>query len=104
MVSAIQAVRCAAGACFSTPSKSAAEEWKRRGLTAILFLLQPLARLVGRVPPRFGYLAASCGPGWTLPRSWLADLWTPETGAIDERLKSMEAALRRQGVAPVRGE
>jgi len=48
-VPVVQAARCALGISFPGASLSGQELWQRRVLTALLFLLQPLARLVGRI-------------------------------------------------------
>jgi hypothetical protein len=41
--------------------------------------------------------------GFALPRRWTADLWSKRSLAIEERLQSMEAALRVRGAIPQRG-
>jgi hypothetical protein len=102
-ISLAQAARSAAGACFHPQPPPGLQNWKRRALTAFLFLLQPLARLVGRVRHGLTLWRRRPGTRWTFPRPWKADLWTKQSLPIEERLQSLEAALRRQGCVPLRG-
>ena len=98
-----QAARCAARARFTCPLGSPASELGLRVLIASLHLLQPMARLWGRM--RHGltlwrqHLVARC----VLPRRWTADLWSRRCQGTEERLQSVEAALRTQGALPQRG-
>jgi len=41
--------------------------------------------------------------GFALPRRWTANLWSKRSLAVEERLQSLEAALRAQGAWPRRG-
>ena len=41
--------------------------------------------------------------GLALPRPWLANIWTKRSLPVDERLQSIEAALRNQGAVALRG-
>jgi hypothetical protein len=41
--------------------------------------------------------------GFALPRRWTADLWSPRALGVEERLESVEAALREQGAVSRRG-
>jgi hypothetical protein len=102
-VSLTLAVRTAAGAAFGGPPCSRVANWKRRSLTAFLFLLQPLARLVGRVPHGLTLWRLHPLAGTAFPRSWKADLWTRHGQPIEERLQSLEKALRQRGCVPLRG-
>ncbi len=102
-VSVIQAARSAAGANFKAENSAGLECWKRRAVTAWLFLLQPLARLVGRIRHGLTLWRHQSPTGFAWPRSWKADLWTKEKQPVEERLQWMEAALRRRGCAAVRG-
>ena len=102
-VSVGQAVRCAKGARFATPPRTKVEGWKRRLLTGGLYLLQPLARLLGRLQHGLVFWRRPPGLGWTLPWPWLADIWTRQQMPTKERLESVERALRLQGCVPKRG-
>jgi GT2 family glycosyltransferase len=74
-----------------------------RALIAYLYLLQPLARLVGRVrnglgpwrqPNRRRY-----GPPWPQTCSLWSERWQP----ADARLRALEAAIRDEGAVVLRG-
>ena len=103
IVSLAQAVRCAVGAGFTGEARLGRELWKRRALTAVLFLLQPMARLLGRVRYGLTLWRRQAAMDWAIPRSWLADIWTEDGHTIEERLESLETGLREQGIVPVRG-
>jgi hypothetical protein len=102
-VTVAQAVRSAAGARFATAPEPAREQFQKKILTAGLFLLQPLARLLGRVRHGLTLWRDPPGPGWTFPRTWKADLWTRKTHSIEERLETIEKCLREHGCEPCRG-
>jgi hypothetical protein len=99
----VQAGRCALGVSFKPPPPSAAELWKRRGLTGLLFLLQPLARLIGRVRHGLTFWRQRAVTSYALPRAWTANLWTKTSHPGEERLEYIERKLRKRGWAPVRG-
>jgi hypothetical protein len=96
-VSCAQAIRCAKGAAFRLPAASTPERWQRRALTALLYLLQPLARLQGRVRHGLTFWRRQPALGYALPCPWTADIWTKGNQTIEERLSSMERRLRRLG-------
>jgi GT2 family glycosyltransferase len=102
-LSLVQAIRCAAGAFFKVCPPSACPLWQRRTITALLFLLQPLARLTGRLRHGLTLWRRRASTGYTWPRTWTADIWAREGQLVPERLESMEQALRNQGWKPVRG-
>jgi GT2 family glycosyltransferase len=102
-ISLTQAARCAAGARFTGKGRTLKAGWKRQALTASLHLLQPLARLVGRVRHGLMFCRARAAAGYAWPRCWTADIWTKESGSVEERLKSFEASLRKLRCVPVRG-
>jgi hypothetical protein len=101
-VSVIQAVRSALGASFDV-SLPPSGLGKRRALTALLFLMQPLARLLGRI--RHGLIFWRQHATWeyTLPRPWTADVWTNDCRPVEAWLESFEAALKKPGCVTVRG-
>jgi O-antigen biosynthesis protein len=101
--SLLQAAIGAADARFPTPARSAWEAAARRVLTAVLHLVQPFSRLVGRI--QYGltpWRARGVGLASPHPRRlailregvWLA----PETA-----LRALETSLRRSGVVVLRG-
>jgi len=102
-ISVVQAIRSATQAAFTGASRSRSDCWKRWIVTAFLYLLQPMARLVGRV--RHGLTLWRRQPimGYALPRPWKADIWTERNQTIEERLEFLEHELRNLGCVPIRG-
>lgn len=101
--SLIQAVLSAAHVSFKPAPPSRASKLKRRGLTALLHLLQPLARLRGRLSHgltpwrRRGLL----GLAWPWPRRW--SIWKERWQATHARLGSFEKVLQECGAVLLRG-
>jgi glycosyltransferase involved in cell wall biosynthesis len=98
-----QAVLSGARASFAEPHRSALARLCLRSLTAWLHLVQPLARLCGRLrydltPWRKRGVGGAALP---LPRSFM--LWSETWLAAADRLHSVEAALRGCGASVVRG-
>jgi GT2 family glycosyltransferase len=100
----VPAVRGAARACFATPPPSRGESLRRRALTAALYLVQPLARLSGRLnhgltPWRRRGEARATVPG--ARHLWLwSDQWQPAQewlGRVERELLSARTAFRRGG-------
>ena len=82
---------------------SRAEEVGLRALTAVFYLLQPLARLVGRIrsgltPWRRRGTRRLSAP---LPRK--RALWSERWSTLEQRLNSLERAVRETGAAVMRG-
>jgi len=96
----VQAIMSARRARFPTEPRSRLERWKWTGLTACLHLLQPLARLWGRLTatPRSWSLRE-----WVLPRTRSWSAWTESWKAPEERLQSLESTLRAQREPVTRG-
>jgi O-antigen biosynthesis protein len=74
-----------------------------RLLTTGLFLLQPLARLCGRI--RFGLSPWRWRGnfGWTLPRRLRTAQWTDRWYSSDDRIRSIEIKIRRGAMFVTRG-
>jgi O-antigen biosynthesis protein len=99
-----QAILSGIRASFPTDPFSRDNDLKFRALTIILYLLQPMARLWGRLhsdltpwrrrwtPPTFVF------PGLRTSRQWSENWQAPE-----KRLASIEAALHGQSIAVLRG-
>jgi len=102
-VSLLQTTRCAFGVSFKSESVNQSPMWKHRALTALLYLLQPLARLIGRVRHGLTFWRRRAVTGHALPRPWLANLWTKTSRPVEERLQYIEKKLRKLGWVPVRG-
>lgn len=101
-LSLVQAGLSAAKASFpSAPSPSA--RLKLRGLTAFLHLLQPLARLWGRL--RYGLTPwrwrGRRGLAWPRPR--MSTQWSEQWQSATARLESLEAVLQADGASVHRG-
>jgi GT2 family glycosyltransferase len=84
----------------------ASKEWpssRMRALTAFLHLLQPLARLRGRI--RFGLTPwrRRGRPALSLPRTLVATIWSETWRPPTEWVRSLEGALRRDGAVVLRG-
>ncbi len=87
----------------SRPTRSFVEKVRLAGVTTFLHLLQPLARLFGRV--RWGltpwrWIKAESP---SLPRAHSIVLWSEVWRATQERLEEVEFALKQLGVVVRRG-
>lgn len=101
--SLIQAILSARRASFTTITRSRRQRLQRRSLTALLHLIQPLARLCGRL--RYGLtpwrLRGRVGLALPLPRS--AKVWREEWSAPEELLGTIEVSLQQDGAVVLRG-
>ncbi len=95
----MQAMLSAADAVFTGGKRSWLSLLKLRALTAILHLLQPLARLYGRA--RHGLTALRVrGPrSLTLPFPRSSTIWSMKWCAPEKALEIISNSLRREGVA-----
>jgi hypothetical protein len=97
-----QGALSASRASFTSAPHSRIARLKLRVLTAVLHLLQPLARLCGRL--RHGLTPWRHGaPGFALPRPRTSAIWTERWRDPAERLQSLEDALHTSGAAVLRG-
>ena len=101
--SLVQAGLSAARAPFPEAPPFSADRLKQRGLTACLYVLQPVARLWGRL--RHGltpwrWRGALC---FVWPRTRSFATWSERWQDGSERLQSLEAAIRALGALVVRG-
>jgi GT2 family glycosyltransferase len=92
------ALECAIGGArpmFPRARLSRLKELKLRSVTSLLYALQPLARLSGRL--RFGLAPWRRRPGSRLivPRPRTTSMWSERWQSPDERLRRIDAALRR---------
>jgi GT2 family glycosyltransferase len=98
-----QAIRSAAGARFAAPQKSRCDLLRLRTLVAGLHLLQPLARLGGRLrrgltPMQIGGLSS-----WVFPRTRTAAIWSEEWKPALTWIELFKSALTAKGARPVCG-
>ena len=98
-----QAARDAGRARFVGVPRSARAQLTRYALTAVLHLLQPVARLRGRLSRGLTPWRRAAGGGFSMPwpRAWA--FWTPSWEEPERRLRSIESALLRRGITPRRG-
>jgi O-antigen biosynthesis protein len=101
--SILQADMGGAHASFATASASRVDRLKRRGLTTLLHLLQPLARLSGRL--RYGLTPwrRRKAAGFAFPRPRQVAIWKDQWQAPEERLRCIELTLSRAGARVLRG-
>ena len=99
----LQAGLSAADASFPDPSTTRRTRLKLWGLTTFLHLLQPLARLRGRLC--FGSLPWR-RRSWhrrVLPRPLSMTVWTERWQAVEDRLEAIEDRLKQNGAMVLRG-
>jgi glycosyltransferase involved in cell wall biosynthesis len=97
-----QAVLSASRVCFAAPRDSYFDRFKLRSVTALLHLIQPLARLTGRLRSGLTFWRYNAS-GFTMPWPRKFAVWTEHWRDPNERLKSFEADLRKAGVYVRRG-
>jgi O-antigen biosynthesis protein len=101
-MSLAQATLSAARASFAGSPRSRISRLKLRSLTAVLHLLQPLARLWGRLHGGLTPWRHS-SPGFSLPWPRTITIWSEDWKAPEKTLQVIEVALRAYGVAFRRG-
>ena len=97
----VQAGLGAANASFTSRPRSRLALLKLRSLTELLFLMQPLARLAGRLTNGLTPWRLRGRSGLALPRPRTIAIWSERWRAPDAWLGFLEAALRARQ-APVR--
>jgi O-antigen biosynthesis protein len=97
-----QAVVSAWRVCFAVRPESRFGRFKLRNVTALLHLLQPLARLTGRLRSGLTFWRYNAS-GFALPWPRKLAVWTEHWRDPNERLKSLEADLGKPGVYVRRG-
>jgi hypothetical protein len=76
---------------------------KRYAMTALLYLLQSLARLSGRLRQGLTPWRRRGKSAFTLPRPQVHIVWSESWQALGQRLRAIETALREQGAVARRG-
>ena len=79
------------------PGRSALETLLRRGLTAALFLFQPLARLAGRLRNGLSPWRRRLRPGAAWPRSRTVQVWSESWRASEARVQELQDSLAANG-------
>jgi len=98
--SVVQGSLGAAQASFANAPRSRITRLKLHALTAVLHLLQPLARLRGRL--RFN-AQRRCALGVALPWPRRFSIWTEHWEAPEKRLQSIKAAIEAEGATVLSG-
>jgi O-antigen biosynthesis protein len=101
-ISVAQAVLSAARASFTGAARSRITQQTLRSLLAVLNLLQPLARLWGRLHGGLTPWRHS-SPGFSLPWPRTITIWSEGWKAHEKTLQAIELALRAYGVGVRRG-
>jgi O-antigen biosynthesis protein len=103
LASVVQAARGVVGASFTTPVDSRATRIKLYALTGFLHLLQPLARLWGRVDHGLTPWRRWRSPELVLPRRQTLTVWSERWQSPDVRVEALETELRGGGAVVRRG-
>jgi GT2 family glycosyltransferase/exo-beta-1,3-glucanase (GH17 family) len=98
-----QAVVSAAKASFTSVPRSRVTLLKLYSLTTLLHLLQPLARLYGRLRHGLCPWRQRGASGLSLPWSQMSAIWTEHWRSSEERLRLIEKILRAAGACVLRG-
>jgi len=98
-----QAVVTTSHASFPTEPRSRVEWVKAYSLTVFLHLLQPLARLSGRLCYGLTPWRRRTKPCLVFPRPRSHSIWSEHWQASETRLESIEATLRELGAVVERG-
>jgi GT2 family glycosyltransferase len=98
-----QGILSAAHASFPTEPRSRREQLKLQSLTALLHIVQPLARLRGRLSYGLTPWRRRGAPQYAFPRPQTSTIWSERWQALEKRLEAIEAVLREQGVVVMRG-
>jgi GT2 family glycosyltransferase len=99
----IQAVRGATRARFLTPPRSRWEALRLRTLIGVLYLVQPLDRLYGRLKHGLAPWRRRGRAGAALPRKRVLELWSERWRSTEDWLGRVEHALLSTGAAFRRG-
>ena len=98
----VQACLSACRASFSSQPRPARDKARLVGLTAVLHLLQPAARLWGRI--RSGLTPWRSRTAWlVIPRSRQSAVWSERWVDPVQRLHAIEAALKEDGAVVLHG-
>jgi GT2 family glycosyltransferase len=99
----VQAVLQAVQASFTSAPRSLLDRFKLLGVTTCLHLLQPLARLWGRMRHGLTVWRRSGPPYIALPRPFSKSLWSEHWQAAETRLEAIEKCLREEDAVSLRG-
>jgi hypothetical protein len=100
----LQALSSTRKAHFTSRPATRPERFKLHALTALFHLMQPLARLRGRI--RFGltpWRRRGTRSGLKWPAARTETIWSETWREADERLRTLESNLREAGACVLRG-
>jgi glycosyltransferase involved in cell wall biosynthesis len=98
-----QAGWSAFGAVFPSRPRTRRALFARRGLTAVLHVLQPIARLLGRTRHGLTLWRKRLPSGFLFPRPQTLQIWSEDWQQPESRLMSLKAALRKMGALSIDG-
>jgi len=101
--SVTRAFIAASTASFTHAYRHHSARWKLRAMTAFLCLLQPLARLIGRLSSGLTPWRRRGVSHFALPFPIADWVWSERWRSLNDRLHSFEANLRESGVTVFRG-
>ena len=78
-------------------------QWRLRVLTAMLYLLQPIARLQGRLANGLTPWRRRGPPGFRLPLPRQVSLWSERWHAAEDYLRGIRHSLRQDGSVVISG-
>ncbi len=99
----LQAFRSASKAQFTSSQNSKLERFRLWGLTAAFHLLQPLARLRGRIRWGLTPWRLRGASRVTLPWPRVITIWSERWSSAEERLQRVETMLQDAGACVLRG-
>jgi O-antigen biosynthesis protein len=79
------------------PGRSGLETLRRRDLTALLFFLQPVARLAGRLRRGLSPWRRRLRPGAAWPRPRMVEVWSENWQEPQSRLQQLQDSLAARG-------
>jgi len=98
-----QAILSAARASFTSNPRTATARLKLRGLTMLLHLAQPLARLKGRLQHGLNPWRQRVTHGFSWPWPRTSTLWSESWQAPEDWLRSLQETLKTQGAVVLTG-
>ncbi len=102
-ISILQAVVAGIRASFRTKTKNKTEHLKKRVMTMYLHLMQPLARLMGRVSKGLTPWRFRGKSGWIFPIRSTITVWSERWRASGDWLEKVESKLKRKKIVSFRG-
>jgi hypothetical protein len=93
----------ALGAARATEGGPRRGRWRLRALTGALYLLQPLARLYGRIRGGLTPFRRRGPRGLELPLPRTSTLWSEEWAPVEDRIRALQVALHEPGAIVLSG-